>query len=303
MHYATLGHLAQLVSITVWTVGLVVQKWLTPHADIAGILLVQFALAALVLWTGLAATGRLPRLDRSVLKPLVWGMFAPGLVLLLSIAGAARTDPVSLTLAWGLIPLLVPVLARLLLGEPLHWSFPVAGLVGLTGAAALLGDRIALGVGDLLGNILVIAGVGCGALSQVIGRRLNDGRRPWFQTATLQVTGAALVCAALAAARGADLPTPSDPAQLAAAGYLVLAMTVLNFLAFNLALTRLRAAWVAIYASLSPAIGALAGALLLGSPLRPTDGLWIAVMVAAVALPHLLQLPGQRRRQVDGGPR
>ena len=71
MHYATLGHLAQLVSISVWTVGLVVQKWLAPHADTAGILLVQFWLAAALLWAGLVATGQLPRLDRTVLKPLV----------------------------------------------------------------------------------------------------------------------------------------------------------------------------------------------------------------------------------------
>jgi hypothetical protein len=208
MHCATLGHLGQLASISVWTVGLVVQKWLTPHGDIAGSLLLQSGRAATVLRAGLKATGRLPRLDRPVPKPLAWGMFAPGLLLLQPIAGAARTDPVGLKLAWSLIPLLVPVLARLLLGEALHGSSPVASPVGLARAAALIGDRMMLGVGDLTGNLPVLAGVGCPALGQVIGQRLNDGLRPWFQTATLQVTGAALVRAALP---GPRCHAPPDP--------------------------------------------------------------------------------------------
>lgn len=293
MHSTTTGHLAQLVSITVWTVGLVVQKALTPGANAASILLLQFALAGALMWAGLAVLGRLPRPGRGMLLPLAWGVFAPGLVLTLSIAGAARTDGVSLALMWGLLPLLVPVLARLLLGEPLHWSFPVAGGVGLGGLVLLLGDRIALGAGDLTGNLLVFASVVCASLSQVIGRRLNSGARPWFHTAVLQVTGAALACAAMAAVTGLRLPDLGDPAQALAVGYLVLGMTVVNFLAFNLALARIRAAWVALYAALSPAIGTLAAALILGAVLRPVDAVGMAVMVSGVAFPHLLRLTGR----------
>jgi probable blue pigment (indigoidine) exporter len=284
------GHLAQLVSISVWSVGLVVQKSLTPAAGPGGILAVQFLAAAGLLWAGLALRRALPPLAPASLLPVAWGMFAPGLVLILSIAGAARTDGVSLMLMWGLVPLLVPLLARLMLGEPLHWSFPVAGLVGLGGMALLAADRVALGVGDPLGNLLVLGGVVCAAFSQVIGRRLNTGRMPWYQVATLQVTGAALAATVLMLAAGHAAPNPADVRQLGAVVYLVLGMTVVNFLAFNLALARIRAAWVSLYVCLSPAIGALAAAALLGTPLRPIDLVGIAVASGAVALPHLLRL-------------
>ncbi|MDN2566790.1 DMT family transporter [Aquibium sp. A9E412] len=289
------GHLAQLLSITVWTSGLIVQKTLTPAASVGSILLVQLAGAAAVLWLALALAGRLPALTRRNLVNVAWGLLAPGLVLIFGLAGAARTDGVSVSMIWGLVPLVGPVLARLILREPLHWSFPVGGLVGLLGLIVITLDRQRLGASDMAGNLLVFAGVLCASISHVIGRFLNTGTVPWYQTATLQVTGAALAAGVLAALTGWRLPASADPATLAGFLYVVFVMTVVNFLAFNFALGRIQAAWVSLYVSLAPAIGTLAAVVLLGSVVRPADALGIAIIVAGIAFPHLMRLtPGGR---------
>lgn len=290
------GHLAQLVSITVWTTGLIVQKGLTGVANPASILAFQFWGAAILLWAGLAVQRRLPALDRHALISFCWGMMAPGMVLTLGLFGAARTDGVSVSLIWGLVPLLGPLLARIALKEPLPWTFVAGGFVSLGGLLLITANRETIGASDAVGNLLVFLGVLLAAGSHVVGRFLNRGAVPWHQTATLQVTGAAFATGCLAAITGFQLPYDGSAHAAWSLAYLVLMMTVVNFLAFNLALSRIRTAWVSLYVSLAPAIGTLASVVLLGTLVRPVDAAAILVIMAGVALPHLARL-GRRRAQ------
>lgn len=285
-----IGHCAQLFSILAWTTGLMVQKSLTEHANVASILFCQFFFAAALLWTGLTLFRLLPLLGRDSLIRITWGILAPGMVLIFSLAGAARTDGVSVALIYGAIPLIGPILARVILGESLHWSFIVGALISFAGLLVLVADRIELGAGDMLGNSLVGAGVICASFSHVIGRKLNTGTIPWPQTATLQVTGAALATLLLALNTGFEWPKAPQFSQLGALIYLIVVMTVLNFLAFNFALSRIQTAWVSLYVALVPAVGAAAAVLLLGSPLRLVDIMGIMVISSGVALPHLMHL-------------
>lgn len=267
-----------------------VQKWLSPEASVGTILSMQFGAACIAMWCGLACFGRLPVYSiRNVLN-VAWGLLAPGLALVLVAQGAARTDGVSVALISGILPVLGPILARLLLREPLHWSFPVGGMIGFSGLAAIVLNRQAFGTSDETGNILVLLGVMCSAFSHVIGRKLNTGVTPWYQTATLQVTGGTVVAFIFAAATSFDFPDIREPGQAAAVIYLAFGMTLLNFLAFNLALARIPAAWVSLYSTLAPAIGTLAAYLLLGSQIGPSDLAGIAVIIAGAAFPHVMRI-------------
>lgn len=287
------GHLAQLLSITVWSSGLIVQKMLAPQSNAGTILLIQLGCGAFLMWAGLIATGRLPAPTFRNLMNFAWGLLAPGMVLAFGLLGAARTDGVSVSLIWGLVPLLGPVLARLVLKEPLHWSFPVGGVIGLAGLIVITVDRQRLGASDMIGNLLVLAGVLCASVSHVIGRFMNTGTVPWYQTATLQVSGATLAALVIVVATAWQPPDLARTDTQFALAYLVLVMTVTNFFAFNLALSRIPAAWVSLYVSLAPAIGTLASVVLLGSLVRPADVAGIVIIVGGIAFPHLVRVFGR----------
>lgn len=284
-----IGHTAQLVSTVAWATGLMVQKSLTDEANTASILLCQFGLAAALMWLGLAITRSLPPISYQSAIRLAWGLLAPGAALIFSVAGAARTDGVSLSLIYGLIPLIGPVLACLLLREPLHWSFPLGAVISLGGLYAISSGRIESGEAGLHGNVLVFCGVLCACFSHVIGRRLNTEGIPWPQTASLQVTGAALATLILALVSGFDFPDWSKTTSVTSIGYLVVVMTVANFLAFNLALANIRAAWVSLYSALIPAVGTVAAVFFLGSPLSAGEVLGLIVVTAGVGLPHMMR--------------
>src|SRR5690606_31785940 len=151
------GLVAALLSVVVWQAGLILQKDLAPETNAGSLMLVQIGCAAALMWTVLLLRRRLPPLRAHTGLNLAWGMVAPGLVFGLGIAGAARTDGVSMALIWGFLPLLGPLLARIILREPLHWTFPVGGLIGLGGLALMLSERSAAGTTDWIGNGLVLA--------------------------------------------------------------------------------------------------------------------------------------------------
>lgn len=288
------GHMAQILSISVWSTGLIVQKSLTDVANPASILMFQFTGAAVILWAGLALGGSLPRADRRALVSFLWGTMAPAMVLIFGLFGAERTDGVSVSLIWGLVPLLGPVLARLALKEPLPWTFVAGGFLSFAGLLVITANREAIGESDMTGNALVFIGVLFAAGSHVVGRFLNRGAVPWYQTATLQVTGAAFATGCLASWTGFRFSFSGEPAAAWSLAYLVVIMTVVNFLAFNLALSRIPAAWVSLYVSLAPAVGTLASVVLLDTIVRPVDIAAIAVIMSGVALPHIARLAARR---------
>lgn len=295
-----LGHLAQLGSVVVFSCGFMVQKVLVTQYAAPTILLWQFLGAGLLMWIICAVRRILPVPGKRLVFTLLWGAMAPGLVMILNIFGGAKTDGVSLALMWGLLPLIVPVLGFVILKERPHWTLGLGAVIGFGGLVALTINRDAAGIGNLSGNILVLMGVVCASFSQIIGRRLNKGNAPWFQVATLQVSGALLVVFALAAITGNLSPMAfAMPAQAFAMAYLVLIMTVLNYTLFNFALKQLPVAWVSIYVALNPVIGTLAAIAILDAKPRFVDWIGMAVIVSGVVLPHIYVLAQRKRTAVN----
>ena len=284
------GLTAALLSVLIWQAGLIVQKALAAGTNAGSLMLVQVGCAAVLMWAVLIVRRSLPPPGRRTVLNLAWGMMAPGLVFALGIAGAARTDGVSMALIWGILPLLGPFLARLILGEPLHWTFPAGGALGLAGLALMLSDRVAAGSSDWAGNLLVLASVCCSSLSSVIARFVNRGRNTWFASATLQLSGATLTGVLVVLAMGWDPPEVASAGNLLALAYLVLFMTILNYVAFNFALSRLAVSWVGLSAATAPVVGLAMAWLLIGAEVGPRDLAAAAVIIAGVALPHLWRL-------------
>jgi len=290
------GHLAQITAVTVLSIGIIVQKHLAIRFPPADIVFVQFAVSAVIMWAACWVLGLLPKRMSEVVPGILWGFLMPGSVFLFTSAGAARTDGVSTALIWGLLPLLGPILARLILGERIHWSLPFGAVITFAGLIVLTFNRQAIGTGDPLGNLLVLIGVLSAAGGQIIGRILNTGTAPWFRLATLQVTGGTMVAFVVAGIDGAwTVPPIADTEAMLALAYLVIGMTIINFVGLNLALSRIQVAWVALYNSIGPAIGTLTAVILLSSLVRPFDIAGIAIIVAGVATPHLMRIITMRR--------
>ncbi|MBW3096622.1 DMT family transporter [Pseudohoeflea coraliihabitans] len=283
------GILAQFLSLFVWQVGLILQKLLVVQSSVATILVLQLGLAAMVLWAAQLILRRHPPVSTRSLANLGWGLMAPGLVFVLGIAGAARTDGVSIALIWGLFPLIGPLVARLVIGEPAHWSVYGGGLLAFIGVALLTAGRAESGSSDMAGNGLILAAVLCAAFNATIGRVMNRNATRWFDVATLQVTGAALGAGVVMVFAGWHPPSLSVPSNGLALAFLVLFMTVANFLAFNFALARLPVALIALNASFAPVFGLLAAWILLGSTLRPADSAYVLFILCGVAMPHMLR--------------
>jgi len=291
------GHLGQIVSVVVFSVGIMVQKDLASRYAAADIVALQFSISAVLMWVACAALGYLPRRLSDAVPGILWGMLTPGIVFLLASEGASRTDGVSVALIWGMIPLLSPIVGRFVLGERFHWSLPLGASIGFCGVVALTLNRQSIGAGDALGNLLVLAGVMTVVIGQMIGRRLNTQGAPWFRMATLQITGATLISIFVIGLDGSWVPriSSNDWAAFSGLAYLVLGMTMVNFIGYNLALSRIPVAWVSLYSSLSPAIGTLTAVILLAALVRPSDAFGIMVIVGGVALPHLFRILKGRR--------
>lgn len=291
------GILAQGFSLVAWQSGLIVQKLLVADSNIGSLMLVQLSGAAIVMWLFLILSDSLPRPSQRTAINIAWGLLAPGLVFALGIAGAARTDGASVALIWGLFPLVAPIIARLLIGEPVHRSIIAGALVTLVGVVLLTMVRARGGTSDPLGNLLVFASVTTAAVNAVIGRVMNRGSAPWYQVATLQVTGAVFAAAVLTTVLGWKPPAIQHTGQAMALAYLILFMTVGNFFAYNLALTRIPVAWIALGAALSPIIGLVTARIILATPIGVTDLCFAALIVGGVCLPVIWSM--LRRRQAD----
>ncbi len=283
------GIAAQFVSLSVWQTGLIVQKLLVVQSNVATVMLLQLGCAALVMWAGLLLMRRMPAANRRTLVTIAWGLTAPGLVLLLGIMGAALTDGISIVLIWGAFPLVGPIVARLTIGEHLHRSFIAGGIIGFGGVVVLTLHRFEGGGTSFLGNMLILAAVVCASLNTVIGRVLNRAPGRWIEIATLQVTGAALGALVLTLFVGWSPPDFTQGETLVSILFLVLFMTIINFLAINLAYARIPVALISLNASVAPVMGIVAATILLGSPFGGYDLLSAVLILCGASLPHVMR--------------
>ena len=93
-----IGVLAQFISLSVWQSGLIVQKLLVADSNVQSVMLLQLGLAAIFMLLALSIISGVPQFNRRNAANLAWGLIAPGLVFAFGIAGAARTDGVSVVM-------------------------------------------------------------------------------------------------------------------------------------------------------------------------------------------------------------
>ena len=257
----------------------------TTSANIAAadLVLLRYAIPALVLAPVLARIGLLPKgVNRGGLA-LVW--LGAGLPFgLLAIAGSRLAPPAHMgVLMAGASPLIAAVLAWLMWRER-PGKLRGVGLAVMTFAVALLGAKsLAHWSGDTWrGDLLFLAAASLWAIYALVFRRL--GITPW-QAAALINAWSAIVAIAWMFARGSTGLGALSGFDLAwqALWQGVLA-GVLGLWSYSVAITRLGAAQAAAFGALAPAVSALGGWVFLGDALTPIDGVAVAAAMVGVAL-------------------
>jgi drug/metabolite transporter (DMT)-like permease len=220
------------------------------------------------------------------------GLLEPGLVTFLVSLGLTMTSPVSASVFWGVTPLIMPLLGRIVLGEPIEPIVLAAASVAFGGIAVLAWGQSHHGGGSLAGDALVAGGIMASVLNGLVARRNAQAGANPLVTASWQLTAACCVSAVLLAVM------PAQGGALAGAGatalgvllYLGLVVSAGVYILSNYAVRHLPVARMSLIGCVTAPLGTALSALLLGTRVTALDMLAIALVIGAVALPTFLKL-------------
>ena len=239
----------------------------------------RYALAGAVLLA--IAKGRLPRLDRSEALGLI-ALAATGLVLfnLFVIEGVRETDPATVGVIVGCVPVVLAIAGPLLEKRPLSGRVIVAAVVVAAGAA---GVQWAGGGITPAGLMLALGALGCEAAFSLLAvphlKRLG---------ALAVSTYACLFAVPMLAlwsliAEGPALPLP-DAGQAAALAYLAVGVTVLGFVSWYSAVGLLGVERAGLFSGVLPVSALVFSAALGVADLTPERLGAVAIVAIGVTL-------------------
>jgi drug/metabolite transporter (DMT)-like permease len=216
---------------------------------------------------------------------MLLGILEPGLAFLLFDIGIAHTAATDGALLLSTDSLFTAGLAAAFLGERLGPRLRLALAAGVAGSV-LVSLNAGGGMSSLTGDVLVLAGSLSAAGYGVLARRVAPGRDTLSLTAVQMLVAAAIALAAAAgsfAGHHSHLGQADSGHVLAAIAVGILA-SVVPFLLYNAAITRVTATAAGLTLSLVPLFGTLASLVLLGEALTAVQLAGGACVIAAAVL-------------------
>ena len=283
---------AMLGAVLLWSSATPASKLALLELPAGLFVVMRLSLAAVSLWAIVLVVRPDVRLRTVGWRPLVMGLLEPGLVTLLVSIGLALTSPVSGAVFWSLMPLLMPVLGRVTLGERIEGLAVVAAAIAFGGAMLLAWGQGRHGGGNILGDLLVATGVLASAFNSLIARRNAQAGANPLATASWQVTVASclvILLLPLLPAKGQGL-SEATPHALGALIYLGVVVSVGVYILSNFAYRHLPVAYTSLLGCLTAPFGALLSHFLLGTTITALDIFAIFIVIVAVALPTLVAL-------------
>jgi drug/metabolite transporter (DMT)-like permease len=282
---------ALILAAACWGVGTVISK--AALAEVS-----PFTLLPIQLTASLAILAILMRRQRISFRtegsPLLGrlGLLNPGLAYALGLIGLTTITASLYVLLWALEPLMILFLAALFLHERITPAFVVLSLIAVAGMVVILYDPSASS-GQLIGVALTVAGIVCCAIYSVVARRWIPDAKETSQVIVSQQAHALVLAIGLVVVVGVTggqvLSSPLTPLGLASAigsGALYYAGAYWFYLG---ALRHVPASYAALSFYLIPVVGVVAGALLLGERLDPSQ--WVGAVIVLVAILAIIWLP------------
>lgn len=239
----------------------------------------RYALAGLALLA--IARGRLPRLAPRELAGLV-ALSATGLVLfnLFVVEGVRETDPATIGVIIGCVPVVLAFAGPLLERRPVSGRVVVAAAVVAAGAA---GVQWAGGGITTAGLLLALGALACEAGFSLLAVPHLARLGPLAVSAYACLFAVPMLAVWSLVADGASLPLP-DVQQAGAIAYLALGVTTLGFLCWYTAVGLLGVERAGLFSGVLPVSALLVSALLGVADITPERLLAVGVVAAGVTL-------------------
>ena len=282
--------LAMLAAVLMWSSATPGSKFALTEFAVTEFVVFRLSLAAVALWLIVLVTRANARLRVVGWRPLVMGLLEPGLVTFLVSIGLTMTSPVSGSVFWGLTPLIVPLLGRVVLGEPIEVVVLIAAAIAFAGTVILVWGQSHHGGGSMLGDLFVASGVLASAVNALLARRNAQAGANPLVTASWQLTSACCVAALLflvmpaGGLRAAD----ASPQSVAVLLYLGLVVSAGVYILSNYAVRHLPVGRMSLLGCLTAPLGTIMSAMLLGTHVSPLDLAAVGLVICAVALPSLV---------------
>jgi drug/metabolite transporter (DMT)-like permease len=283
-------YIALSAAVLFWGLSFVATKVALENIPTFTLVFARFSIASLLFLIVLLKTG-FPRFTlQEYGKVLLVAFFEPGLYFVFETYGLQYTTAPKASLIIATIPLAVAVFAGIWLkeGTPL---ITLAGillsLVGIT-ILVVFDPEFSRGFkGSLTGDLLIFGAVISGALYMVCARDLGKKRNAMEITALQTFLGAIFFAPGFLY----ELPriqwSGIQFASIAAVVYLTVFATVLAFLCYNFALTRLTASRASIFVNCIPVVCAIGAWIILGEKLTPLQMMGGAIVIVAVCLSNM----------------
>jgi drug/metabolite transporter (DMT)-like permease len=240
---------------------------------------IRYTLAGVVLLA--LARGRLPRLDAREALGLA-ALAATGLVLfnLFVIEGVRETDPATVGVIVGCVPVVLALAGPLLERRPLSGRLVVAAAVVAGGAA---GVQWAGGGITAAGLMLALGALGCEAAFSLLAVPHLKRLGPLAVSTYACLFAVPMLAVWSLLAEGPELPVP-DAGQAAALAYLALGVTVIGFVSWYSAVRLLGVERAGLFSGVLPVSALVFSAALGVAEMAPERLLAVAVVAAGITL-------------------
>jgi drug/metabolite transporter (DMT)-like permease len=284
---------AMLAATVGFAMASTLSKLLLAHLATTQVNMLRFGVAALVLWGVVVATGQLSRIGRVGIKPFILGLIDPGTVSLIFVTGLSLTKASHGLVLFALAPVLMPLLAFLVLREPIRRSTYGSAVLAVAGTLVLFLGADSGSGGSLTGDLICLGSVILTSMSVLLARRVASGTGGnALPTTAVQLTMAAMLPLLVELALPRTVPAIADvPPHVWAIGVTMgIVGGALPFLLFNYALTTMPVGRASMFPPLVAPIGVVLATILLGETLGIAVMVAIALLLSAVFLPNILTL-------------
>lgn len=295
--YLSSGWIAAMLSATMfWAVGSIYTKSLLGFLSPSRLLAVQLGASTLALWILLAKRGYRPTVRELV--EIGWpGLLQPALAYWLALTGLQWTSVGLETTLWSAEGFITSIMLALWFKERIHHRMVVLSMCGIAGIVILTVPEVAADPRFILGNVLILAAVGCAAGYNVLTQLALRKTAPLPVLAYQNLT-AFLVILPLGFFSGFD--SVRDAVVLVHAALSGLLLFAVPFLLFLGVIQRVGSGRAAQFLPLVPVFTILLARFFLNESLSPGQLCGAAITVASVT--GVAALESGNRPEVDSPP-
>jgi drug/metabolite transporter (DMT)-like permease len=237
-----------------------------------------------------AARISLPREARFVRLGVFLGFFNVALPYVFVYYGEARISSGLAAVLFATFPLLVAVLARAWLKQPLTARKMAGVATGIIGVTVIFSDSLRLGRAEAAGTVMVMGSVTASAVGSVATKKWGQGYHPVASLMIPFVT-AAVATALLALAVESPRDFGFDRATWATIVYLAAAGSVAAFALFFFVMQHMDVTTVSYQTFIIPVVAVILGAVFLGETISPRVALGALLILAGISLATLVRAP------------